>query len=333
MRRAWRGLTSVVDPFVLALLGVLAFAALLPARGAAVPVLGGVTDVGIALLFFLYGARLSRQEVIAGVRHWRLHLAILALTFVAFPLLGLAVHAAAGSLLPPLLLAGLLFLTLLPSTIQSQVSFCSIAHGNVAATICTAAISNLLGVLLTPALVLLLMGGTVVPSWSSVQQLVVQLLLPFAVGQVAQRWVGDFLRRHRSALTKVDRVTILLVVYSAFSAGMRARMWTQVSLWQLALLLALCLALFVVVSGLTAGLARLLRMGRADRVSMMFAGPQKSMATGLPMAAVLFAPDQLGILVIPLMAYHQLQLIVCAQLARHWGARTEAAAAAGQAEP
>ncbi|WP_265443542.1 bile acid:sodium symporter family protein [Flexivirga meconopsidis] len=311
-------MTTVLDPFILALAAVIGFAVFLPATGAAVPVVDHATTIGIALLFFMYGGRLPTDEFVDGLRHARLHLTVLACTFVLFPLLGLLIHLATPMFLPPLMVAGLLFLTLLPSTVQSSVSFTSIAHGNVSASICAATISNLLGVVITPLWVLVAMGGTVTPSWASVQSLVIQLIVPFILGQLLQRWVGPVLRRYKTYLTKVDRGVILLVVYGAFSDDMRAHMWTQVGLGPILLTLIVCAVLLTIVMFALAGATRLLRFNRADRLAIFFAGSKKSLTTGLPMAAVLFGPKQVGILVIPVMMFHQLQLIVCAQLARRW---------------
>ncbi|RSS62188.1 bile acid:sodium symporter [Streptomyces sp. WAC06614] len=305
-----------LDPFVTALLATVGLAALLPARGAAAEVAGAAATGAVALLFFLYGARLSTREALDGLRHWRLHLTVLACTFVLFPALGLATRALVPTVLTPSLQSGLLFLCLVPSTIQSSIAFTSVARGNVPAAICAGSFSSLAGIFLTPLLAAALLGGAAGGfSLDSALKIVLQLLLPFVAGQLLRRRVGGFVLRHKRALGYVDRGSILLVVYAAFGAGMAAGIWHQVSPARLGALLLVEAVLLAVMLGLTWYGARRLGFDRADRIAIQFAGSKKSLAAGLPMASVLFGA-QASLAVLPLMLFHQMQLMVCAVLAR-----------------
>ncbi|MGW7435193.1 bile acid:sodium symporter family protein [Streptomyces sp. NPDC054849] len=305
-----------LDPYILALLGTVGLAALLPARGAAATFADGASTAAVALLFFLYGARLSTGEALEGLRHWRLHLTVLACTFLLFPLLGLAARGLVPGLLTPPLYGGLLFLCLVPSTVQSSIAFTSIARGNVPAAICAGSFSSLAGIVLTPLLAATLLGADAGGfSPDSLFKITLQLLLPFLLGQALRRWIGGFLVRHKQVLGHVDRGSILLVVYAAFSAGVVAGIWQQVSVPRLGALLlveAVLLAVMLVVTWY--GAARL-GFGREDRIAIQFAGSKKSLAAGLPMASVLFGA-QAGLAVLPLMLFHQMQLMICAVIAR-----------------
>ncbi|MEU6313965.1 bile acid:sodium symporter family protein [Streptomyces sp. NPDC047014] len=315
-RRPYLPARIPVDPYVLALLGTVGLAALLPARGAAAGLAGAASTAAVALLFFLYGARLSTREALAGLRHWRLHLTVLACTFLLFPLLGLAARVLVPSVLTPPLYGGLLFLCLVPSTVQSSIAFTSIARGNVPAAICAGSFSSLAGIVLTPLLATALLDGDAGGfSLDAVLRITLQLLLPFLLGQALRRWVGGFLTRHKKALGYVDRGSILLVVYAAFSAGMVAGIWQRISPLRLgALLLVEAVLLTVMLLATWYGAARL-GFGREDRIAIQFAGSKKSLAAGLPMASVLFGA-QAGLAVLPLMLFHQMQLMVCAVIAR-----------------
>ncbi|MFI0790543.1 bile acid:sodium symporter family protein [Streptomyces lydicus] len=325
-----------VDGYLLALAGTVALAALLPVRGPAATVAGGASTGAVALLFFLYGARLSTREALDGLRHWRLHLTVLACTFAVFPVLGLAARALVPYVLPPTLYTGLLFLCLVPSTVQSSIAFTSIARGNVAAAICAGSFSSIVGIVVTPLLAgLVLHGDGGGFSAGSLVPIVCQLLLPFLAGQVLRRWIGPFLTRHKKVLGYVDRGSILLVVYTAFSAGMVQGIWHQVSLLRLLCLLGVEAVLLAVMLTTTSYGARKLGFPRGDRIAITFAGSKKSLAAGLPMASVLFGA-QAGLMVLPLMLFHQMQLMVCAVLAKRFAARAEprregAPAAAGDA--
>jgi sodium/bile acid cotransporter 7 len=321
------------DPYIAALLGTVLLAALLPARGAGAHVAGGASTAAVALLFFLYGVRLSTREAMDGLRHWRLHLTVLASTFAVFPLLGLASAGLVPYLLTPELHTGLLFLCLVPSTIQSSIAFTSVARGNVAAAICAGSFSSLAGLVLTPLLAALLLGGSGAGfSADAVLGIVLQLLVPFVAGQLLRRWIGGYVTRHKKVLGLVDRGSILLVVYAAFSEGVVRGIWHQVTpLRLLGLLLAEALLLAAML-GITSYGSRRLGFPRADRVTVVFAGSKKSLAAGLPMASVLFGA-QAGLMVLPLMLFHQMQLMVCAVLAKRWARSAEAAEPAGATEP
>lgn len=308
------------DWFLLAIITAAVLASILPATGAAVPVVSWASKIMIAVLFFLYGARLSPQEALSGLKHWRLHFTILAFTYLLFPLIGVAMQVLVPGILSQPLYLGMLWLCLVPSTVQSSINFTSIAKGNVAGAIVSASFSNLIGVLLTPLLALALMGATggLRLDASSVLDIVFQLLVPFMVGQVTRPWVGGFVARHKK-LKLVDQASIVLVVYSAFSAGMREHMWTTVEPMDIVRLVVVCLVLLAFMLWFTWAVAGWLHFDRADKIAIQFCGTKKSLATGVPMATVMFASQgDVGLLVLPLMVFHQLQLMACSVLAtRH----------------
>ena len=309
-----------IDTYILLLFGMVVLASVLPVQGVAAGALSWVVKLAIGLLFFLHGAKLSREAVVAGLTHWRLHLTILAFTFVLFPLLGLGV--ARSGLLSPTLSMGMLYLSCLPSTVQSSIAFTSIGRGNVAAAVCAASASNLLGIFLTPVLVGLLMnahGQT--GGWESIRSIVMQLLVPFVAGQIARPWVGAWIERHKTLVGRVDRGSILLVVYAAFSAAVVGGIWNKVSAPELALLIAVCCGLLAVIMAATVFGARALGFSKPDEVAIVFCGSKKSLATGVPMAGILFPGAAAGVLVLLLMIFHQIQLMACSVIAQRYGAR------------
>ncbi|MFC0202747.1 bile acid:sodium symporter family protein [Novosphingobium soli] len=319
-----------IDPYLLLLVGTVGLASVLPARGIWAGIAGGVADAGIALLFFLHGAKLSRQALVDGARAWKLHLTVAAVTFGLFPVLGLGIRAIPG--LEPSLATGVLFLTLLPSTVQSSIAFTAIAGGNVAAAVCSASFSNLAGIFITPLLTALFITGQSQGfSADPVLTIAVQLLLPFLAGHFLRPWIGGFVTRNKKVLGTVDRGSILLVVYTAFGAAVIEGLWQKVTLGELALIAVLSLAVLavVMVAGTLAGKA--LGFPREDRIVLLFCGSKKSLATGVPLAGVLFPAAQVGAIILPLMFFHQIQLMVCAVLARKLAAENERAAAAAPA--
>ncbi|NGM48156.1 bile acid:sodium symporter [Caulobacter sp. 602-2] len=309
-----------IDAYIIALFGMVVLASILPVRGEAATIVGWVVKLAIALLFFLHGAKLSREAVVAGITHWRLHLTILAFTFVLFPILGLAISKV--GVLTPTMAAGMVFLACLPSTVQSSIAFTSIGRGNVAAAVCAASASNLFGIFLTPVLVGLLMNAHGdVGGWDSIKSIIIQLLLPFIAGQIARPLVGKWIEKHKTLVGRVDRGSILLVVYSAFSAAVVEGLWRKVSPLELIVLLLVCGVLLTLVMLATMWGARLLGFSKADEVAIVFCGSKKSLATGVPMAGILFPGATAGVLVLPLMIFHQIQLMACSVLAQRYAAR------------
>ena len=315
-----------IEPYTVALLGMVVLASFLPASGGVADALGNVTTFAIGLLFFLHGAKLSREAIVAGILHWRLHLLVLASTFVMFPLMGLAIKPLALGLLTPDLYLGILFLCVLPSTVQSSIAFTAMARGNVAAAVCSASASNFLGIFVTP----LLVGAFIVQGagdagfgWSQVLSIVEQLLLPFLAGQLLRPWIGAFIDRHKPVLRYVDQGSILLVVYTAFSESVTEGLWQHISGATLAALLGVCALMLAIALGLATWTSRRLGFSKEDEITIVFCGSKKSLATGVPMAKVLFAPSALGMIILPVMLFHQIQLMVCAVMARRYKRQTE----------
>lgn len=318
-----------VDYFLLALAATVALAAAVPAHGRAADAVSVAATAAIALLFFLYGTRLSPQQAWHGLRQWRLHLLVLATTFVVFPLLGLAARALVPSVLTADLYTGLLFLCLVPSTVQSSIAFTSIARGHVSAAIVSASLSNIVGVVLTPLLVVLLMTTSGAPrvDGAAIRDIVLQLLLPFAAGQLARPWLGGLIARYAAVLKVVDRGSILLVVYTAFAMGVVKGVWVSVDVWRLVSVTVVAAVLLAAVLAVTTVTGRLARLDRGDAIVLLFCGSKKSLASGLPMALVLFPAASVGLTMLPLMIFHQIQLVVCAVIASRLGRDVDHAAA------
>lgn len=309
-----------VDPLIALIILAVIIAIILPARGQFAEWFSVATNIAIALLFFLYGARLSTREALNGLTNWRLHLTILAFTFVAYPLVGLALRPL-SALIGNEMYQGILFLTLVPSTVQSSVAFTSVAGGNVSGAIVAASTSNLVGVLATPLLVMLLMGagdGIHIDTQVFID-ISVLLLLPFVLGQISRALFPGLAKASANKATKiVDRGSIAMVVYSAFSAGMVAGVWSTVGVWEIIFLIVFSVALVALMLWITRVISKRLGFQRADIIAIEFCGTKKSLATGVPMASVMFAGAQLGFLILPLMIYHQVQLMMCSWLASRY---------------
>ncbi|WP_431274742.1 bile acid:sodium symporter family protein [Variovorax ureilyticus] len=311
------------DNFTIALVVVVTLASLWPASGGAAHFFERLTTVAIGLLFFLHGAKLSREAILGGITHWRLHVLVFAATFVMFPLLGLALRPVLTPLVTPELYTGVLFLCALPATVQSAIAFTSMARGNIPAAVCSASASTMLGVFVTPILVNLIVvqHGAAGASLDAVGRILLQLMAPFVAGHLLRPWIGGWIRKRAPMVTLVDRGSILLVVYTAFSAAVIEGLWKQVPLSALIGLLVVCAVILGLALAITAWAGRALGFDKADQITIVFCGSKKSLASGIPMAKVLFASHAVGAIVLPLMLFHQMQLMVCAVLAQRYARR------------
>ena len=305
------------DPLILLIILAVVVAIIAPARGDFAEWFATATNLAIALLFFLYGARLSTREAFKGLMHWRLHLLILAFTFLVFPLVGLALQPLTLVISDELYM-GILFMCLVPSTVQSSVAFTSIAKGNYAGAIVAASASNLAGVFLTPLLVMLFMstGDGINVDTQVFADIAVLLLLPFVLGQVLRKWVKGIAANKATKI--VDRGSITMVVYSAFSAGMVAGVWSEVTVGEIIFLVVFSIILVAILLWVTRFVALRLGFNQKDMKAIQFCGTKKSLATGLPMASVIFGGASIGLLILPLMIFHQIQLMMCSWLAARY---------------
>nr|WP_321272953.1 bile acid:sodium symporter family protein [uncultured Tolumonas sp.] len=310
------------DRFTLMLISTVTLASFLPCQGDTAVIFNQIADIAIALLFFLHGAKLSRGAVLAGITHWRLHLLVMSLTFLFFPIIGLLLQPLLTPLVGPVIYQGILYLCCLPATVQSAIAFTSMAKGNVPAAVCSASASSLLGIFVTPVLVsLVLAKGTGNSDLHGISKILLQLLLPFVTGHLLQPWIGGFVSKHKKVLGIVDRGSILLVVYTAFSAAVIEHLWSTVPMRSLLGLLVVCIVILAVALLSSRLLSRRLGFSVQDEITIVFCGSKKSLVSGVPMAKVLFAGAHLGPILLPIMLFHQIQLMVCAVLAQRYAKR------------
>lgn len=320
---------QVVDGFLLALTAVILLSVVfpLPPGGILYDGFNALTSISLAALFFIHGAKLSRQAIVQGAINWRLHLLVLLSTFVVFPLIGFLFKPVFSPLFKggnELFYFGILYLCFLPSTVQSSIAFTSIAKGNVPAAVCSASLSNFLGIFITPFLVNLFLAGTsgvnAEIDLKTITEIVLQILLPFVAGHIARRWIAGWIDRQKTLANIVDNGTILLVVYMAFSDSMQHHYFENISLTILFWIVVIDVLILAVLLLFTYYSSKYLKFSEEDRIAILFCGSKKTLASGLPMARVIFTGigTSTASLVLPLIIFHQIQLVVCSFIARHY---------------
>lgn len=310
-----------LDRFTILLFVMVILASLFPISGHAADIFSVMTTVAIAILFFLHGAKLSRQAVVDGILHWKLHALVFAFTFAIFPLLGLMAKPILLPLLGKELYWGFLFMCFLPSTVQSSIAFTSIARGNVAAAVCSASFSNIIGMFITPIWVALFILGQSDHGFdptSAILKITLLLLVPFILGQILRPYVFPFMQKRPNVVKAFDQGSILMVVYGAFSGAVVAGLWNQIGAETLLYLTIVCSVLLTVIMLLAFYIPKWLGFNVEDQRAIFFCGSKKTLASGVPMAQILFIGQPLGMIVLPIMIFHQIQLMVCGMLAQHW---------------
>lgn len=317
-----------LDRFTVLLFVMVILASFFPVYGKSADIFGVITTAAIAILFFLHGAKLSREAVVEGVMHWKMHALVFTFTFALFPVLGLLAKPILVPMLGQELYWGFLFMCFLPSTVQSSIAFTSVAQGNVAGAICSASFSNLIGMFITPVLVSFFILGQSDHGFdptASIIQITLLLLIPFILGQIFRPYVLPYMQKMPSIVKAFDQGSILMVVYGAFSSAVVAGLWHQVSGKTLILLIIVCSVLLTLIMLLTLYIPRWMGFNRADQKAIFFCGSKKTLASGVPMAQILFIGQPLGMIVLPIMIFHQIQLMVCGVIANYWAKQSAGA--------
>ncbi|HEY0287805.1 MAG TPA: bile acid:sodium symporter family protein [Pseudomonas sp.] len=316
----------VTDWFLCGMLVATLLAYFIPSFGAT----GGgmhaeiVINVGVFLVFFLHGVNLSSEQIKHGLKNWKLHIMVQLFTFLVFPVLWVISNKLLGSHVPALLMLGFLYLCALPSTISSSVALTGSAGGNVPAAILNASMSSVFGIFMTPWLVSLVVGtgNGGIDLGSTLLDLCIMLLLPLVLGQLLRPLFGKFFARHKKYTNVVDKVVILLLVYAAFCNSMVSGMWQTQGDTVILMAFVGSGVLLAVILLMTTGTARLLKFNHADKVAAVFCASKKSLAAGAPMAALIFGDNPgLGLILLPIMIYHPLQLIVCSVMAEAYATK------------
>ncbi len=308
------------DRFTTGILLSVVLGLVVPCSGSGAVLFDYLTNAAIILLFYLYGVKLSRKSVIEGILNWRLQALVFCFTFIFFPVVTPLLRPLLEPLTGAALFMGLVYVACLPSTVQSSIAFTSVAGGNVPAAVCSASVSSLLGVFLTPLLVgFLFSTGTahVEVGVDTILKICYQILLPFVLGQLSQRRLQNFVRNRKELIRWNDQGTIWLVVYTSFSGATVAGYWQQLDALHLGGLVIASLVLLALAQITAYRACRLLHFSREDRIAIIFCGSKKSLAVGAPMMLAIFGTTDNNLL-LPLMVFHQVQLMVCAWLARRW---------------
>jgi sodium/bile acid cotransporter 7 len=305
-----------LDPMVRLILAAVVLATVFPVTGETRHIAQGVSNAAVFTLFLLYGLRLARAEVFAGLGNHRLLVTLVLWVFGAMTLVGAGLWQVSGTFIPPLLAIGFLYLGVLPSTVQSATAYSSLAGGNVASSVIAAALINILGVFISAPLFSLLAGskGSVFHG-DQLIKVMTMLLLPFVIGQVLQGFTRHWVSGHKGLITIMDRGSIGISVYVAFSSAVEQGIWTKVDGLAWLVVLAGCAVAMVFGYGGAWVVGGIVRLPHGDRIAMLFAGGQKSVAMGAPLATVLFPAASAGVIIVPLVVYHLVQMIVAAPLA------------------
>lgn len=309
-----------IDKFVLFIIAVITVAYFFPQWGAKdslIPI-NTISSVGISLIFFFYGLKLSPSKLKAGLKNWKLHILIQASTFILFPLLVLLVRPLLQSQEKETIWLAFFFLAALPSTVSSSVVMVSIAKGNIPAAIFNASISGIIGILVTP----LWMGLFVTSDQASFSfvdiytKLIVQIILPVVVGVLLQRYLGDFAQKHSSKITLFDKSIILLIIYKSFASSFNDKIFSTVSMLDLVLILLGVLILFTIAYFSTGFIASKLNFNKEDLITAQFCGTKKSLVHGTVFSKIIFGNMAvIGIVLLPIMLFHAIQILIISVVA------------------
>ncbi|WP_113923157.1 bile acid:sodium symporter family protein [Cognataquiflexum aquatile] len=283
--------------------------------------LKAITGIGISVIFFFYGVKLSPEKLKQGLSNWKLHILVQSTTFLIFPMVVLLLYAVWGDE-ANLFWIGTFYLAALPSTVSSSVVMVSIAGGNLPAAIFNASISSMVGIFITPLWMDLMLPETAVDFdlTDTIIKLSFQVLVPVILGLFVHKYLVKYVNKHQTALKNFDQAIILLIIFTAFAESFSENMFDGHSASELILLGVLMLVFFLLMMGLMYLLSKALKFSREDMITVIFCGSKKSLVQGAVMGRVMFPdPVVFGVMLLPLMVYHALQLMVGSAIAQKLG--------------
>ena len=317
-----------IDKFVLSIIGIIIIAYFLPEWGTSeskIPI-DTISAVGISLIFFFYGLKLSPEKLKAGLKNWKLHVLVQASTFFIFPILVLACRPLIQDEAQETIWLAFFFLAALPSTVSSSVVMVSMAKGNVPAAIFNASISGIIGIAITP----LWMGLFVNDAQTDFDftaiyiKLIVQIILPVVLGLLLQRYLSGFAQKHSSKLTLFDKSIILLIIYKSFAESFTENIFSSVSVVDLFWLFAGVVVLFLVAFNLTGFMAKKMNFTKEDQITAQFCGTKKSLVHGTVFSKIIFGNmATIGIILLPLMLFHAAQILIISMVAARLARKTD----------
>lgn len=306
-----------IEKFVLFIIGAIVFAYFFPEWGAK-NIINTISSIGVSLIFFFYGLKLSPSKLKAGLKNWKLHFLVQASTFILFPLLVLLARPFLQNQEQETIWLAFFFLAALPSTVSSSVVMVSIAKGNMPAAIFNASISGIIGILVTP----LWMGLFVTNDQANFNfiaiytKLIVQIIVPVVIGLLLQRYLGVFAQKHSSKITLFDKSIILLIIYKSFASSFTDNIFSTVSVLDLVLLLVGVLVLFTITYFSTGFIAKKLKFNLEDQITVQFCGTKKSLVHGTVFSKIIFGNiATIGIVLLPIMLFHATQILIISVIA------------------
>ncbi|MBA6153494.1 bile acid:sodium symporter [Gelidibacter maritimus] len=315
---------SPIDTFVIAIVISIVIAYFFPQLGASdspVP-MNFISSLGISLIFFFYGLSMSSQAIRNGLKNWKLHISVQTSTFVLFPLLILPFFPLVKDTSYELLWLAFLFMAALPSTVSSSVVMVSMAKGNLPGAIFNASISGIIGIILTPLWMMPFIKQTDVTfDFSTIYfQLITEIVIPLILGLLLRRFLGAWAQKNKRTLNKFDKSIILLIIYKSFVQSFEDDIFSSVSLLEMIAMVVLVLFLFFLVYFLTGWIGKLLKFNHADQITNQFCGTKKSLVHGTVFSEALFGQTGIvGIMLLPLMFYHALQILIISVIATNKG--------------
>lgn len=314
-----------IDKFVLSMLLAVLISFIFPVLGSNQSIirLDIIAKYGVTIVFFLHGANLSFDAIKKGAANWKLHIFVQTITYVIFPIFGFFIFFITQDFLPISIRLGFFFLCALSSTISSSVTMTAIGNGNVAGAVFDATISGILGMMATPFLMSLIMNSNNISQFDTIDamlKIAKTLLLPFILGQISRPLLKNIISKHKKIVTLTDRTTIVLIVFVAFCNANLDKIWQNTSLSVIFIIAVLVAATLFLILFLTTEAAKFFKFNHQDKVAGVFASSTKSLANGAPIAAILFMGNpNMSMILLPIMFYHQFQLIACSILAGKWG--------------
>jgi sodium/bile acid cotransporter 7 len=286
------------------------------------------TKLGVITIFFLQGLQLPSENMLYDLMEWKLHLFIQCFNFIIIPAIVMILNSLGGTHLPKDLQIGFLYLAILPTTISTAVVFSGLVGGNQVGAIFNAALSNILAVFIVPvwtAWHLSTTAGLTIPLLPLLVKLALLLILPFIIGQILRPWLKKSAVNFKNAIRRISIGIILFILYSAFCNSFKRGAWQEFGLNKILITFFISFFLLGLIMTIVWVSLKMAKFQYPSKMTAFFCASQKSLATGVPMASSIFAAaghttilPVLGVVLLPLMFFHPLQLLIGGLIVGHF---------------
>lgn len=286
------------------------------------------TWIAVVFIFVLAGLGLKTEELGKAFSNVRFNAVVQVFNFgvVSSIVFGASRFLVSVGALAKALGDGMVICSSVPMTINMVLVLTKSSGGDEASAVFNAAFGNLVGVFLTPLLILGYLGVSGEVALGNVfYKLGLRVVLPIAVGQILQKFsmtVVNFVKKYKPYFKSGQQYSLIFIIYTVFCRTFQNG--SEAKAGDIFLMIALQFALLCLFMVTAWYLMKLLFRDQPKmRVMGLYGCTHKTVAMGVPLINAIYEKDpNIGLYTLPLLIWHPMQLVIGSALAPRLNAWT-----------